>query len=87
MKHGTLGHRESDKLGLSERVGVLDREAPTSKRRHRWWEYVTVPCVMALSTTYRESHSLKWTARVEGFYVGGALILSGIVYHIALLFM
>ena len=41
MKHGTLGHRESDKLGLSERVGVLGREAPTSKRQRRWWEYVT----------------------------------------------
>ena len=41
MKHGTLGHRESDKLGLSERVGVLGREAPTSTRQCRWWEYVT----------------------------------------------
>ena len=41
MKHGTLGHRESDKLGLSEHTGVLDREALTSKRQRRWWEYVT----------------------------------------------
>ena len=41
MKHGTLGHRESDKPGLSEHTGVLDREAPTSKRQRRWWEYVT----------------------------------------------
>ena len=46
-----------------------------------------VPCVMALSTTYRESHSLKWTARVALFYIGGALILSCIVYHIAALFL
>ncbi|MBR2672019.1 MAG: ferrous iron transporter B, partial [Oscillospiraceae bacterium] len=46
-----------------------------------------IPCVMALSTTYRESHSLKWTARVALFYIGSALILSGIVYHIAALFM
>ena len=46
-----------------------------------------VPCVMALSTTYRESHSLKWTARVAAFYIGGALILSCIVYHIAALFL
>lgn len=46
-----------------------------------------VPCVMALSTTYRESHSLKWTARVAGFYIGGALLLSCVVYHIAVLFM
>ena len=46
-----------------------------------------VPCVMALSTTYRESHSLKWTARVALFYIGGALILACIVYHIAALFL
>ncbi len=46
-----------------------------------------IPCVMALSTTYRESHSLKWTARVAAFYVCGALILACIVYHIAALFL
>lgn len=46
-----------------------------------------IPCVMALSTTYRESHSLKWTARVAIFYFGSALLLSCIVYHLASLFM
>ena len=46
-----------------------------------------IPCVMALSTTYRESHSLKWTARVAAFYVCGALALSCVVYHIAALFL
>ncbi|SFX13651.1 ferrous iron transporter B [Ruminococcus sp. XPD3002] len=46
-----------------------------------------VPCVMALSTTYRESHSLKWTAKVALFYIGGALVLSCIIYHIASIFM
>ena len=46
-----------------------------------------IPCVMALSTTYKESHSFKWTLRVALFYICGALILSGIVYHIAKLFM
>ncbi len=46
-----------------------------------------IPCVMALSTTYRESHSLTWTARVAAFYVCGALLLSCIVYHIAALFV
>ncbi len=46
-----------------------------------------IPCVMALGTTYRESHSLKWTALIAGFYVGSALILSCIVYHIAALFL
>ncbi len=46
-----------------------------------------IPCVMALSTTYRESHSLKWTARIAAFYVGGALILSCVVYHLAALLL
>jgi len=46
-----------------------------------------IPCVMALSTTYRESHSLKWTARVAVFYFGSALLLSCIVYHLAALIL
>lgn len=40
----------------------------------------------ALSMTCRESHSLKWTARVALFYIGGALLLACIVYHVAALF-
>ena len=46
-----------------------------------------IPCLMALSTTYKESHSLKWTAKVGAFYVCSALVLSFIVYHIAALFI
>ena len=46
-----------------------------------------IPCVMALSTTYRESHSLSWTARIAAFYVCGALLLACVVYHIAALFL
>ncbi|MDO4522652.1 MAG: ferrous iron transporter B [Eubacteriales bacterium] len=46
-----------------------------------------VPCVMALSTTYRETHSLKWTVRLALFYTGSALILSCLIYHIAQIFM
>ncbi|MCR5096634.1 MAG: ferrous iron transporter B [Erysipelotrichaceae bacterium] len=46
-----------------------------------------IPCVMALITTYRESHSFKWTARVALFYIGSALLLSCVVYHAASLFL
>ena len=46
-----------------------------------------IPCLMALSTTYKESHSLKWTVKVALFYICNALILSCIVYHIAGIFM
>ena len=47
----------------------------------------SIPCLMALSTTYKESHSFKWTAKIAGFYVCCALILGCVVYHIAALFM
>ena len=47
----------------------------------------SVPCLMALSTTYKESHSFSWTAKTAGFYIVSALILSCIVYHIALPFL
>ena len=46
-----------------------------------------IPCVMALSTTYRESHSLKWTVRVALFYFVCALLLSCAVYHVAGIFL
>ena len=46
-----------------------------------------IPCIMALSTTYKESHSLKWTIRVALFYICNALIVSCVVYHVANLFM
>ena len=47
----------------------------------------SVPCLMALSTTYKESHSFAWTAKTAGFYIAAALILSCVVYHIALPFL
>ena len=46
-----------------------------------------IPCVMALFTTYRESHSFKWTARVALFYISCALVLSFVVYHVSSLFL
>ena len=45
-----------------------------------------VPCVMALSTTYRETHSIKWTVRLALFFTGSALVLSCIIYHVAGIF-
>lgn len=44
-----------------------------------------VPCVMALASTYRETHSLKWTARIAAYYTLSALVLSCVIYHIAAL--
>ena len=44
-----------------------------------------VPCVVALASTHRETHSLKWTLRIACYYTAMALILSCIVYHVGLL--
>jgi ferrous iron transport protein B len=46
----------------------------------------TVPCVMAMASTYSENHSLKWTLRIAGYYVGTALLLSFVVFHVSSLF-
>ena len=44
-----------------------------------------MPCISALAATSRETHSVKWTAKIGAFYTGAALIISCIVYHIGLL--
>nr|WP_294662526.1 ferrous iron transporter B [uncultured Blautia sp.] len=44
-----------------------------------------MPCVSALAATARETHSVKWTAKIGVFYTVAALNVSCIVYHIGLL--
>ena len=39
----------------------------------------------ALAATARETHSVKWTAKIGAFYTVAALSVSCIVYHIGLL--
>ncbi|MCR4689116.1 MAG: ferrous iron transport protein B [Saccharofermentans sp.] len=46
-----------------------------------------VPCLQAVTATYNETHSAKWTATIGGYYICTALILAAIVYHIAAIFM
>ncbi len=43
-----------------------------------------MPCVMAMSTTYKENHSKKWTAIIAGYYIAFSLVLAFIAYHIGL---
>lgn len=45
-----------------------------------------MPCVSALAATARETHSVKWTAKIGVFYTAAALIVSCIVYHVGMLF-
>lgn len=44
-----------------------------------------IPCVVAVASTYQETHSAKWTLRIALYYLGMALLLSFLVYHIAVL--
>lgn len=44
-----------------------------------------MPCVSALAATARETHSVKWTAKIGVFYTVFSLIIACIIYHIALL--
>ena len=45
------------------------------------------PCLMAITSTYQETRSLKWTLRILGYYFSTSLILAFLVYRIANLFM
>lgn len=45
-----------------------------------------MPCISALAATSRETHSVKWTAKIGVFYTVAALLISCAVYHIGLLF-
>lgn len=47
--------------------------------------FFNIPCLMAVATTLQESHSLKWTMRIVGYYIAVALLMSTIAYHIGLL--
>ena len=44
-----------------------------------------MPCVSALAATARETHSVKWTAKIGVFYTVASLLIACVVYHIGLL--
>lgn len=48
--------------------------------------FFNVPCFMTVAATVSELHSTKWTLRIVFYYIISALLLSGIVYRISLLF-
>lgn len=45
-----------------------------------------MPCISALAATARETHSVKWTAKIGVFYTLAALLVACIVYHLGLMF-
>jgi len=47
--------------------------------------FFNIPCLMAVASTYQESHSLKWTLRIVVYYMTVALIMSFLAYHVGML--
>lgn len=43
-----------------------------------------IPCIVAVASTYQETHSAKWTGRIALYYICMALLLSFVMYHIGL---
>lgn len=77
-------------VGAAAASGNLGEVLPTviSKAEALAFIFATtfnVPCVMALASTYRETHSIKWTLKIAAYYTYMALLLSCIIYHIGLL--
>lgn len=44
-----------------------------------------IPCLMAIASTYQETHSLKWTLRIAGYYIGMALLMTLLAYRVGLM--
>ncbi|MCM1263495.1 MAG: ferrous iron transport protein B [Butyrivibrio sp.] len=47
--------------------------------------YFNMPCLMTMSATVHETHSLKWTLCVAGYYIAMSLLLAAIAYHVGCL--
>ena len=45
------------------------------------------PCLMAITSTYQETRSLKWTMRILVYYFVTSMLLAFLVYHISGLFL
>lgn len=77
-------------IGIAAASGNLGEVLPTVITKAEALAFIfattfNVPCVMALASTYREAHSLKWTLKIAAYYTCMALLLSCIVYHIGVL--
>ncbi|WHH58704.1 ferrous iron transport protein B [Petroclostridium sp. X23] len=44
--------------------------------------FFNIPCLMAVASTQQESHSLKWTLRIVGYYIAVALLMSALAYNV-----
>lgn len=46
--------------------------------------FFNMPCLMALSASAQETHSMKWTVRIALYYIAVSLLFACIAYHIGI---
>lgn len=73
--------------GAASTAGLAAGIPPAEALAYMFAVTFNVPCAMALSTTYSETHSGKWTAIIGLTYFVLALLIAFVVYHVAVLFM
>ena len=83
--NGTVFDTTVGAVAADANIGVILSAAMSKAEALAFIVAVTfnVPCVMAVASTYQESHSLKWTLKIAGYYIFTALVLSFLTYHIA----
>lgn len=77
------GQAVNSAAGLSS--GLLNNISKAEALAFIYAFFFNIPCIITIGTTFQESHSIKWTARIAGYYIALALIMSTIAYHVGLL--
>lgn len=81
----TVGSGGQAASGLD--VALLTSLTPASALAFIFAVTFNAPCLMAITSTYQETRSLKWTLRILIYYFATSLILAFLVYRIANLFI
>ena len=82
MKDGILYSNTVDTAALStSMLSVISRPEALA---FLFAFFFNMPCLMALTATTQETHSMKWTVRIALYYVLTALIMATIAYHVGL---
>lgn len=80
----TVGSEGAVATGLSD--VLLTSLSPSSALAFIFAVTFSAPCLMAITSTYQETRSSKWTLRILGYYVATSLLIAFLVFHISNLF-
>lgn len=81
---GSLFESTMGGSGMAANLGEVLSAAITQPQALAFIFAVTfnVPCLVALTATYQEARSLKWTVRIALYYMGMSLVLAFLAYHV-----